>query len=709
MKFSEKWLREWVNPSLSTKALCDKLTMAGFEIDSIVDAREALTADEKEKLIQEIPIGADLSQYLQLEDTLIEVDVTPNRGDCLSIQGIAREIAVITETSLSTLPQPVLPKLAQIPALEIQIEAAQACPRYLARVIQDIHPTSTPLWLKERLRRSDIRSIHPVVDILNYVMLEVGQPMHAFDAQKVQAPLRIRHALEGEKLILLDGQTVTLTSQTLIIADSQGPLALAGIMGGQLSSVGANTHTIILESALFTPHLIAGKARSYGLHTDSSARFERGVDPELQLFAMQRATELICEICQGKPGPILEQVSAQDLPKREWITLENRRIKGLLGHDINPAKIVQILEKLGCTVEPQKHKEADLTWQVLPPSFRGDMMLDVDLIEEIVRIFGYDNIPTTMPVSHLQFTPLSSQKVPLARIKRALIDMGYQEVITYSFVDEALQKQLFSQEALALVNPISADMNVMRLSLWPGLLTTLKFNQNRQQHRLKIFETGLRFQTADHNLHQESVLGGLVCGEFAEEQWGIAKRTTDFFDVKNTLISLWDLLGQTQAWIFEPAEHLACHPGQCADIIWQGEKIGILGRLHPRIEKALDLHGPVYLFEVLLRVFNHVPSPVFERPSRFPEIRRDIAVIVDEQVSSGSLISYIQNSGSELLRHVRVFDVYSGKGIDSGRKSVALGLILQHPSRTLVDKEVDEVVRIIVTGLEKEFAAKLRE
>lgn len=682
MKFSEKWLREWVNPPLSTKDLCDKLIMAGTEIDSIEETED--------------------------KDTLIEVDLTPNRGDCLSIRGIAREIAVLTDTPLTPLAPPGFMALDLSLDVDLKIAAPQACPRYIGRMIRTLQPTTTPSWIQERLEKSDIGCIHPVVDILNYVMLELGQPMHAFDADKIHAPMMVREAQGGEKLLLLNEQEVTLQAKTLVIADNQKVLAIAGIMGGKDSGVSETTQNILLESAFFTPHLIAGKARLYGLHTDSSARFERGVDPQLQITAIERATSLICEHCGGTPGPLVERVEESMLPRREWIPLHYSRLNALLGYTIEPNKVVNILQKLGCQVEPSADKD-DIVWRVFAPSYRGDMVEEIDLIEEVVRIYGYNNIPAKMPLTHLQFASPSCKKVSLSRIKRAMVDLGYQEVITYSFVDELLQKQLFSEESLALANPIASDMNVMRVSLWPGLLTTVKYNQNRQQNRLRIFETGLRFRKQKDNIVQENTLAGLICGDFAHEHWNIPKRAVDFFDLKETLTTLWQMTGQNKPLIFQPSQHEACHPGQCAELIWNNQSFGVIGKLHPKIEKALDLQGPIYLFELALSLFQDVPMPVFEKPSRFPEIRRDIAVIVDDKVASDSLINYVRKSSGELLREVNIFDVYTGKGIDLGRKSIAMGLILQHPSRTLVDKEVDDVIHTLVVGLEKEFNAKLRD
>ncbi len=678
MKISEQWLREWVNPKLNTEELSAQLTMAGLEIDSI----------EKQK-----------------DDTLIEIDLTPNRGDCLSVQGVAREIGALNQIAITKLAiTPVKQTMQE--SIQIDLQAKEQCPRYIGRVIKNIRKASTPAWMQARLEKSDIRLIHPVVDVLNYVMIELGQPMHAFDLAKLKGPVSVRMAKALEKIKLLDEQEVMLKDNTLVIADSNGPQAIAGIMGGFESGVSDNTQSILLESALFTAHLIAGKARQYGLHTDSSFRFERGVDSQLQKEAMERATALILEICGGEVGPLIEVASEQHLPKLNDITLRFARLNQILGIDVAPSKVKEMLSSIGCELVSETNETA----VIKPKSYRYDIANEVDLIEEIARMIGYNNIPNHLPQTSSQFLPQSEAKVSVSRVKRALVDMGYQEVITYSFVDGALQKQLFPRlTALPLVNPISADMGEMRLSLWPGLISTLKYNQNRQQQRMKCFEIGLCFLPENGKLTQISKMGGLLCGDVANESWDAKKRAADFYDLKQHVESLWQLLGYKETLTFQATTHDACHPGQCANIVWQSKVIGIIGKLHPSLHKALSLDGQVYLFELDIAAFTSKPLPVFERPSRFPEIRRDIAVIVDLGITSDSLINFVRKSAGEMVRDVRIFDVYTGKGIDSGRKSIAMGLILQHASRTLVDKEVDEIIQSVVQGLKAEFSAELRD
>ncbi len=680
MKFSESWIREWINPPVETKTLCHQLTMAGLEIDSVESIQE---------------------------DTLVEVDLTPNRGDCLSIYGLAREVAVLNRLRMKPLhSETIKPTVSD--TFPIEIDAPHDCPRYVGRVIKNIRPASTPSWLQQRLEQSDIRCIHPVVDVLNYVMLEMGQPMHAFDLAKLRGAIVVRHAKPDEALTLLDGQTVNLNANTLIIADKHQPLAIAGIMGGQDSGVNEKTTDLFLESALFTPRLIAGKARQYGLHTDSSFRFERGVDPTLQILAIERATGLICEICGGEPGKVLDVKNEKMIPKPQTITLRYDRISKLLGCTIPEAEVVTILTLLGCKVAPL-HPTQNQSWEIMPPPFRYDISAEIDLIEELVRIVGYDKVPSRLPVSQMHFVPVPTQ-VPVARIKSALVDFGYQEVITYSFVDETLQKQLFPQsEMLALLNPISADMGVMRLSLWPGLLGVAKYNQHRQQPRQKLFEVGMRFVPSASGLIQEDMVAGLICGEQTLEHWNRVKGSFDFYDIKQPVESLWQLMGHTEPLTFRPTENPACHPGQVAQVLWQDKAFGVIGRLHPQLEKQLDLTGPVFLFELNMALFAQLPETCFEAPSRFPEIRRDLALIVDAALPSDSLTHFVSNAAGDILRDVKIFDVYTGKGIAVGRRSVGLGLIFQHPSRTLIDNEVDDLLHSIVTGLKKEFQADLRD
>lgn len=805
MKFSEKWLREWVNPGIDTEALAHQLTMAGLEVDAIesvagafdkvvvgeviglephpdadklrvatvnigadeplqivcgaANVREGLKAptalvgaklpgdlkikksklrgvpshgmlcSEKElgladsaeglmELPDEAPVGESIRDYLQLDDVTIELGLTPNRGDCLSVAGIAREVGVLNKLSVAG-PELGACATAIDDRLTVRLEAAEACPQYAGRVLRGIDPQAgTPLWLAERLRRSGLRSLGPVVDVTNYVLLELGQPMHAFDLGKLQGGIQVRYAHAGESLTLLDEQTIELDSETLVIADETAPLALAGIMGGAGSAVGEGTVDIFLESAYFAPQAIAGKARGYGLHTDSSHRFERGVDPQLQVPALERATALLQAICGGEAGPVVHVQQADQLPVRAPVTLRQARIARVLGADIPVDSVEDILQRLGMVVThpgrdegPGARGEEQLVWEVTPPSFRFDINLEVDLIEELGRIYGYDNLPASRPRITLAMGPRPESRRPAGHYKRLLVDLGYQEAITYSFVDPKLQKKLDPQaEALQLANPISADMAAMRTSLWPGLLQTALYNLNRQQDRVLLFEQGLRFVFQDAELKQEPVLAGLVSGPLLPPQWGSTTRQADFFDCKGHVEQLLAQTGNADQFRFDADEsHPALHPGQAAVILREGRPVGRLGALHPALQQSLGLAQRVYLFEIAQAALVERRLPAFTPLSKYPSIRRDIAIVLDEDIGAQKVKDCIEKAGSQWLKNIELFDVYVGEGIDSGRKSLALGLTLQDLSRTLKDEDVESEISTILMALDRELGATLRE
>jgi phenylalanyl-tRNA synthetase beta chain len=791
MRFSERWLREWVSPPLDTAGLAARLTSAGLEVDSVTpvaerftgvvvghvlevaphpsadrlrvcrvdaggaepltivcgapnvavgmraptalvgaklsdgmeirratlrgvessgmlcSARELGLAETSEGLLPlpgDAPVGADIVSYLGLDDVAIEVDLTPNRSDCLSVEGVAREVGVLTREPVRGLPVEPLP--AAIPdTFPVELEAPADCPRYVGRVVRNVDPRAeTPLWMKERLRRSGLRSISPVVDVTNYVLLELGQPMHAFDLERLSGAIRIRRGGAGQSLTILDGTRIEPDADCLVIADDRGPVALAGIMGGLDSGVTAESRHIFLESAFFSPSSIAGRARRYGLATDSSHRFERGVDFALQRRAMERATDLLVAIAGGECGPVIERVAPEHLPTRAPIALRAARLRAVLGLSVAPDVVTDVLVRLGCQVDPR----AD-GWTVTPPSFRFDLAIEVDLIEEVARVTGYEKVPTTVPVAHLDVRPVPEATVPLERLRAVLVDRGYQEAITYSFVDPALQAQIEpGEEAIRLANPISADMAVMRTSLWPGLLKALAHNRNRQQGRVWLFETGLRFRRRDGRTIQEPVLAGLASGTALPEQWGLARRAVDFYDVKADLEALLALTGAAGAFRFEPAAHPALHPGQAALVRRGDREIGLLGALHPAHLRSLDVEGPVYLFELALDGLRSGVLPRFAPLSRFPAIRRDLAVVVDEGVPAEAVRAAIGQTAGDMLNNLELFDVYRGEGIDAGRKSLALSLILQAPDRTLQDAEVEAVVKRVLDSLEREYKATLR-
>jgi len=669
--------------------------------------KELGMADQAEGLMEladDAPVGTDVRDYLNLNDQIIEVDLTPNRSDCLSVAGVAREVGTLYQCEVNELA--VNDVAATIDdTFPISVSAAEACPRYLGRVIRNVKVNApTPLWMIEKLRRSGIRSLGPAVDVTNYVMLELGQPMHAFDLDALTGSIQVRMAKAGEKITLLDGKEIKATDSTLLIADDKKPLALAGIMGGEGSGVSDDTQHLFLECAFFNPLAIAGKARENGLHTDSSHRFERGVDPELQFKAMQRATQLLIEICGGEAGPVQEQASVANIPAPKAIMLRAGRITRMLGIEFEASEVEGILTRLGMTLEAQ----AD-GWLVTAPAFRFDIAIEADLIEELIRIHGYNNIPRTLPRYQPQMKPLDESRLELQRIKETLVSRGYFEAISYSFVDPKWQAAIDPNiKPVALANPLSADLSVMRTSIWPGLLKAVQHNLNRQQSRVRLFETGLTFIKQEGELVQQPKLAGAVCGDLQAEQWGEKGRKIDFFDAKADVEAVLKL-GGMESVKFIKAEHSALHPGQTAQIFDKNQPIGWIGALHPETRKTLDIDATVYVFEIDQNALLEAAIPVFTALSKFPEVRRDIAVLVDENTPVEKLFESIKSTSSEDLQAILLFDVYTGKGVDIGLKSVALGLILQGFSRTLTDEDVDSELQKIVTALNKKFGATLRE
>ncbi|RDV27492.1 phenylalanine--tRNA ligase subunit beta [Alteromonas aestuariivivens] len=795
MKFSEKWLREWIDPAISVEVLSEQLSMAGLEVDvvepvagqfegvvvgEVVECGQHPNADKlrvtkvnvggdelldivcgapncrqglkvavavvgavlpgdfkikKAKLRGEpsmgmlcsfselgisedhdgivelpldAPIGADIREYLGLDDHTIEVDLTPNRADCLGIRGIAREVGVLNNLDVHE-PEvaPVEPTIGD--KLAIHLEAPQACPRYLGRVVCNVNvQAKSPLWLVEKLRRCGIRSIDPIVDVTNFVLLELGQPMHAFNLESIDGSIRVRLAHEGEQLTLLDENTVSLSDNTLVIADDQKPLAMAGIFGGLHSGVNAQTQHILLESAFFSRDAIQGRARQYGLHTDASHRYERGVDPQLQKQAMERATALILEICGGQPGPVVEAVAEEALPAVSQVSLRRARLKRVLGITIDDTKVTQMLTRLGLATEM-----TDEGWLATVPSYRFDISIEEDLIEEIARVYGYNNIPNEAPKASLQMLAASEAQLSTQSLKSLLIARGYNEAITYSFVDPKIQSALFPElEGLVLPHPISADMSVMRVSLWPGLLGATAYNQKRQQSRIRLFESGLRFipdADAPSGVRQEPMLGGVIAGPRNEEHWDQESTAVDFFDAKADVEALLALTGKSHLIEFVAAEHPALHPGMSAEIRLEGTVIGHIGAVHPQFTKLLGVNGRPFVFELALTALTERQLPTAKVISKYPANRRDIAITVKEEVTVGSILSFVEKIGVNQLVGLNLFDVYKGKGIEPGYKSLALSLILQDPQKTLEEAEIQQSVETIVKGLESEFGAALRE
>ncbi|GAA3895231.1 phenylalanine--tRNA ligase subunit beta [Halomonas cibimaris] len=686
-----------------------KAKLRGVESNGMICAESELgLAEEASPGIMVLPatssVGEDFRRYMALDDNAIDIDLTPNRGDCLSLKGLARELGALNRLAVET------PDTSPVPVghdtvLPVDIASPEHCPRYVGRVIHGVNVNvETPLWMTERLRRSGIRAIDPVVDVTNYVMVELGQPLHAFDRDNLDGGIVVRKAQEGERLTLLDGQEISLRPETLLIADHQKPLAVAGVMGGEGSGVSASTRTIFLESAFFTPLAIAGQARSYGLHTEASHRFERGVDPQLTATAIERASALLLAICGGEAGPLTEVVSDVHCPDTRRITLRARRLEKVLGKTLDAGDVEDILARLGFDVAAT----AD-GWDVTAPSWRFDAAIEEDLIEEVARIHGYNNLPVRRPAMRLALRPDNEAGVSQAQLRRQMVARGYQEAITYSFVAPELQQAMLPNAvAPALANPISSDLSVMRASLLPGLVRAVDYNLKRQQSRVRLFETGLVFNGHLDNLSQTPMLGALACGLRYPEGWSSAAKPLDFYDVKGDLESLFALGGSPQDWRMQSGKHPSLHPGQCAQIFYRGKHAGWLGTLHPEVSRQVGLKTEAVGFEVSLEALSEGRVPAFRPLSRYPEVRRDLAFRVADGVPVQSLLDTARENAGDCLREIRLFDVYAGQGVAQGYKSVALGLTWQHPSRTLNDDEINQLVDSIVEQIKREFNAELR-
>ncbi len=673
----------------------------------LCSAKELGLAEESSGLLElplDATVGMPIVDYLQLDDAILEINLTPNRGDCLGARGIAREIAVLNQLPFNP------PAIAEVPATisdkpSIELSAPEACPRYCGRIIKGLNTkAATPLWMQEKLRRSGVRSISLAVDVTNYVMLEIGHPMHAFDLKDIHGGIRVRMANAGEKLTLLDGREVELTPDTLLIADHERPIALGGIMGGEHSGIADGSTDILLEAAFFSPIHIAGRARKYGLHTDASHRYERGVDPTLQRVAIERATQLLLELGGGQAGPVVDAKSEAHLPKPATIHLRRDRIARLLGFTLPDAQVEGILTRLGL----QLTKVAD-GWSCVAPLHRFDISIEADLIEELVRVHGYDKLEARVPHADSKMVRLPENRVLENRLRDLLADRGYQEVVTFTFVEPKLMKTLEPRlEPLALLNPITPELAVMRTNLWAGLVNTAQYNLNRQISRLALFELGLRFVPEAGGLNQEKVIAGLVTGAREPLQWNQSKDAFDFYDLKGDIEALLALGGERKL-AFRVGSHPALHPGQTAEVLVDGKAIGLLGALHPEKVKALDLPTDVFVFELALGSLSEGVVPRYRELSRFPGVGRDLALVVEEAVPVEALLAVVREQAGESLEELRVFDIYRGKGIDLGRKSVALGLIFRHPSRTLTDTDVAALMDSILANLKARCGAQLRE
>ena len=688
-----------------------KAKLRGVESFGMLCAQDELGLGDEASGLWELPadapVGTNLVEYLDLDDMIIEVDLTPNRGDCLSIRGLAREVGVLNKADV-TVQDCSAVKATISDVVSVKLNVPKGCARYVGRVMRDLNlAQATPQWMKERLRRSGIRSLGPAVDVTNYVLLELGQPMHAFDLDKIDGGIVVNMGA-NQSLKLLDDSEVIVDADTLVIADHKKVLALAGIMGGSESSVSDQTTDILLESAWFNPLALAGKARLYGKHTDSSHRFERGVDPQLQIAAMERATALMLEICGGSVGPLVVQESAENLPVAAEITLRDARLAQQLGLTIDADEVDDILSRLGLSLVKRSSNSA--TW--LAPSWRFDLTIEQDLVEEVARIYGYNNLPTSTPTMALDLQPNPESQQQPGVFRSQLISRGYQEVITYSFVDPEVQAVVDpGVTPVSLANPISADMAVMRTNLWSGLLSTAAYNLNRQQSRVRIFEMGQCFvpsEEGDLGLSQNMMLAGLICGSRAPVGWTSTKDKVDFYDIKGDLEAVFAQTGLAAEFSFTADEHPALHPGQAASICRNGEKIGWIGQLHPKIQKRLGISTEAYLFQVDFSKIEDVRIPSFQEVSKFPEVKRDLAFLVDTSVPAQHLVNSAREAAGKHLIDLKLFDVYQSKDVDSKGKSIALGLTFQDDSRTLTDEEINHAIDSVVSHLAEICGAELR-
>ena len=786
MKFSEQWLREWVNPNLASEALGHLLTMAGLEVESHTTAAPAfsgvvvaevksvrkhenadrlrvcevdigtgelqqivcgapnvsegakvpcatlgalLPGDFKIKatkmrgvasngmlcsgqelgipdgvdglllLPQDAPVGVNLRDYLALDDTVIELKITPNRADCLSIRGIAREVAALTASPLQA--PTVSPAPVTITSQRgVKLSAGAACGRYLGRVIEQVNAqASTPVWMKQRLERAGVRSISAIVDVTNFVLLELGQPLHAFDHNKLQGDIEVRLPQVGERMTLLNGKEIALDADMLLITDQTGPVALAGVMGGANSEVDDNTTAVFLESAFFAPEAIAGRARRLGFSSDASFRYERGVDFTLQAEAMERATALIIDICGGVAGPVVEQVT--ELPARKPVAVRVDRVNRVLGMSLTATEMAAIFARLGLPFEQQ----AD-SFIITPPAARFDLAIEEDFIEEIARVYGYDAIPADNIRGRLAMLPLPEQQTPRAELRRVLVQRDYQEVVTYAFVDEQWENDFAANTTpIRLINPIASQMSVMRSTLLGGLLDTLSHNLKRKQNRVRVFEMARVFlKTATGEVEQPEKLAGLAYGTRFAEQWSYQAEKVDFFDVKADI----EVLFSPRQLTFRRAAHPALHPGRCAEVLLDGKVVGILGELHPQWVQKYDLVAAPIYFELDLQPLLARHTIQAQAVSRFPAVRRDLALVVADTLEVDALATTLRAAASHLVTEIALFDVYRGKGVEEGKKSLAFKVLMQDTARTLTDAEVDSVMQDLIAAAANSHAAQLR-
>ena len=654
------------------------------------------------ELPADAPVGVPLADYLGLPDASIELKLTPNRADCFGVRGIAFDVAAATGAEVEPLDALPMPALHDA-VLPVELNAGADAPRFVGRVIEGVDATvATPIWMAERLRRSGVRPVSLLVDVTQYVMLELGQPMHAYDRDLLKGPLGVRHARDGESLALLNGDEATLDPQFLVITDADRVVGLAGIMGGDDTKVSSATRNIFLEAAHFAPSAIIGRSRKLGLHTDAAHRFERGVDPELPRIAIERATRLVVEIAGGAPGPVIEAVLPQHLPRPQAIRLRRARLARVLGTQVADAEVSRILNALGLAVEATAEG-----WSVTPPARRFDLAIEEDLIEEIARIHGYDAIPATLPGGATRLVSPSETCSSEHDARRQLVARDYLEAINYAFVDaDLLAMWQLADGGVALANPLSAELGVMRTRLLPGLVAALGRNAARQQTRVRLFELGKTFAASDDAPVETRRIAAVACGDATGEQWGAGARKLDFHDLKGDLDSLAALSGAVLE--YRASVQPFAHPGRCADVLRDGACIGWIGQLHPRLQQALDVDAEVFGFEVALDALLARPLPRARALSKYPSVRRDLAFVVPESVTWDAMRATAGQAAGPALRELRLFDRYAGRGVETGFKSLAMALILQDETRTLTDRDVEAVVAGVVAALEQHHGATIR-
>ena len=654
------------------------------------------------ELPADAPVGMPLADYLGLPDASFELKLTPNRADCFSVRGIAFDVAAACGSQVAAFDAAPMPALNDA-ALSIELNAGAGAPRYLGRVIEGVDAkVATPIWMAERLRRSGVRPVAFLVDVTQYVMLELGQPMHAYDRDLLKGPVSVRSARDGETLELLNGDTVELDPRFLVIGDAGRAVGLAGIMGGEDTKVGAGTRNVFLEAAHFAPSAIIGRGRKLGLHTDAAHRFERGVDPELPRIAIEHATRLIVEIAGGAPGPVVEAVMPEHLPKPQTIHLRRARLARVLGVRVDDAEVARILSALGLAVEATAEG-----WNVTPPARRFDLAIEEDLVEEVARIHGYDAIPATLPGSGARLQVPTEELIGDGDARRHLVARDYLEAVNFAFVDATLLAQWQAGEGVPLANPLSADLGAMRPSLLPGLVAALARNLARQQPRVRLFELGKVFAANAGEAPTETPrIAAVACGSARAEQWSEKSRAVDFHDLKGDLDSLAAL---SDAMLeYRPAAPAWGHPGRSAEVLRDGHSLGWIGQLHPRLQHALGLDMEVVAFELDLEPLLARSIPVAAALSRFPSVRRDLAFVVADDVSWAAMDATVRRVAGPVLKQLSLFDRYQGKGVEPGFKSLAMGLILQEDSRTLTDREVETVVADVVAALRRDHRAEIR-